>query len=136
MVTKYTDEKFIAIAAPRSGKTWEMLIRANAKNGVIIVRNEERKLWLEEMAKHIGLPKPNVVVWMQSEKPDVKKDAGLVVVDDYPIYQLPRACGKPKMRAIKVLNEIEERLKKQNPYPCAEITLIDQERRRLMLGEW
>lgn len=136
MVTKHGGgERFVMTVAPRSGKTWEMLRRHDPKTGVIIASSEERKRWLEEMAKHAHFAKPNVVVWKPDRKPDTGQDFQLIVIDDVPMLRMARMNGKPTVSAIRLLDEIEKRLLKQCPYPYADIALIRQMRVQIY-GEW
>ena len=135
MLTKYTDEKFIAYGAPRSGKTWEMLRRHNPETDVIIVKDEARKTWLEGMAKHARFRKPNVIVWKPEGKLPQKDEFRIIAIDETPMPTCYRGNGKSKLSAVKVLDDIEKLLLKQYPYPYADINQVRRMRAYIM-GEW
>lgn len=137
MVTKYDQEKFCFTAAPRSGKTWAMLARASASGGTIIVSSEERKAQLMQMAKHMGIPCPTIAVW----KPKPKNFEGYpyryvdVLVDDMKALRGYRGDGKTAAEALQTLNEIQERLEKQHPYPYADIQYV-KVLKAVLYGDW
>lgn len=135
MLTKYTNEKFIAVGAPRSGKTWQMLRMHNPENEVIIVKSEERKRWLEDMARHANFQKPNVIVWNPKKKLPDRKEFDYVTIDYFPTRQPTRGSGKSTAEMIRVLDDIEMRLLEQWPYPYADIALIRRLRAHIY-GEW
>ncbi len=132
MLTKYTDEKFVAVGAPRSGKTWNMLRMHNPENEVIIVKSEERKQWLEDMARHAHFQKPNVIVWESQKKLPDRKQFDYATIDYFPAQQPARGSGKSTTELIRVLDDIEQRMVEQFPYPYADIDMVRRMRRSLL----
>lgn len=135
MLRKYTDEKFVSVVAPRSGKTWNMLRMHNPECEVIIVKSEERKQWLEDMARHARFQKPNVIVWAPQKKLPDRKQFDYVTIDYFPEQQPARGSGKSTTELIRVLDDIEMRLLKQCHYPYADLALIRRIRAHIY-GEW
>lgn len=59
----------------RSGKTLDLIRRATATGGVIVVSNKEAAQFITDTAKKMGVRKPNILIWKRrpAMMPNIKQ---------------------------------------------------------------